>query len=58
MFALGQQIGTISTNKTIQDISTLFNTLPFILTIVAMIVFSKTSRAPAAVGIPFDKSKR
>ncbi|WP_434329547.1 ABC transporter permease [Mycoplasma capricolum subsp. capricolum] len=58
LFALGQQIGTISTNKTIQSISILFNTLPFILTIVAMVLFSKTSKAPAAVGIPFDKSKR
>ncbi|QVK06015.1 ABC transporter permease [Mycoplasma mycoides] len=58
LFALGQQIGTLSTNKTIQAISTLFNTLPFVLTILAMVAFSKTSRAPAAVGIPFDKAKR
>ncbi|WP_339022733.1 ABC transporter permease [Spiroplasma endosymbiont of Crioceris asparagi] len=36
----------------------LLKTIPFIITIAVMVLFSKKSQAPAANGVPFDKSKR
>jgi len=35
-----------------------WNMFPFIATIVALIVFSKKSAAPDALGIPYDKGQR
>ncbi|ATZ18405.1 ribose/galactose ABC transporter permease [Williamsoniiplasma somnilux] len=58
LFAFGQQIGAIATITWVKNSAMLFKMLPFILTIGAMIAFSKSSKAPAAVGVPFDKSKR
>lgn len=36
----------------------LFNTLPFIMSLLVLIFTSKWSKAPKALGIPFNKSKR
>lgn len=36
----------------------ILKTFPYIMTIIALIIFSKSSRAPKAVGEPFDKGKR
>lgn len=38
--------------------SDVLRTVPFILSIITMIIFSKKSKAPKAAGIPFDKSLR
>lgn len=35
-----------------------WNMFPFVATIIALIVFSKKSSAPAALGIPYDKGQR
>ncbi|AVP49080.1 ABC transporter permease [Williamsoniiplasma luminosum] len=58
LFALGQNLGNITTVDSIKKIAPLFNVLPFVGTIIVMVIFSKSSKAPAAVGIPFNKSKR
>ncbi|PPE05508.1 ABC transporter permease [Williamsoniiplasma lucivorax] len=58
LFALGQQLGTMTDNDTVKQAAILFKVLPFAFTIIGMIIFSKSSRAPAAVGVPFDKAKR
>lgn len=58
LFAFGQQIGAIADADWLKKSAMLFKVLPFVLTIGTMIIFSKKSKAPAAVGIPFDKSKR
>lgn len=36
----------------------ILKTFPYIMTLIALIMFSKSSRAPKAVGEPFDKGKR
>ncbi|MBS6041615.1 MAG: ABC transporter permease [Clostridium baratii] len=36
----------------------ILKTFPYIMTLIALIIFSKSSRAPKAVGEPFDKGKR
>lgn len=36
----------------------LLKTFPYIMTLIALVIFSKSSRAPKAVGEPFDKGKR
>ncbi len=36
----------------------LFNTFPYVVTIIALILFSKNAAAPKAVGEPYDVSKR
>ena len=38
--------------------STLFQALPYIITLVALIFFSKSNKAPAALGEIYDKGKR
>ncbi|MDQ0567501.1 ABC-type uncharacterized transport system permease subunit [Mycoplasma yeatsii] len=58
IFAMAQQISLLFDQSLIKRMATLFKVTPFVLTIIGMIAFSKTSRAPAAVGVPFDKSKR
>ncbi|UWD35202.1 ABC transporter permease [Mycoplasma cottewii] len=58
IFAMAQQISLLFDQNVIKRMATLFKVTPFVLTIIGMIAFSKTSRAPAAVGVPFDKSKR
>ncbi|MBY7704533.1 hypothetical protein JIY74_30465 [Vibrio harveyi] len=55
---MAQQISLLFDQNVIKRMATLFKVTPFVLTIIGMIAFSKTSRAPAAVGVPFDKSKR
>ena len=57
------------TARTISSLSSIFtslnqvpniylNTFPFVITIVALVLFSKNSSAPKAVGEPYDVSKR
>ncbi|PPE05512.1 ribose/galactose ABC transporter permease [Williamsoniiplasma lucivorax] len=58
LFALGQNLGFLTTSEEIKKIAPFFRVLPFGCTIITMIIFSKSSRAPAAVGIPFYKDKR
>lgn len=36
----------------------ILKTFPYVMTLIALIIFSKSSRAPKAVGEPFDKGKR
>ena len=36
----------------------ILKTFPYIMALIALIIFSKSSRAPKAVGEPFDKGKR
>ncbi|WP_036269022.1 ABC transporter permease [Mesoplasma seiffertii] len=61
LFTLGSRLGTLSfipEGSWLITGSTIFKVLPFVITIATMVIFSKSSRAPAANGIPFDKSKR
>lgn len=38
--------------------STVYNMLPYIISLVVLAIFSKNSRAPKAEGIPYDKGQR
>jgi len=38
--------------------STVYNMLPYIVSLVVLAIFSKNSRAPKAEGIPYDKGQR
>ncbi|MDO4941469.1 MAG: ABC transporter permease [Lachnospiraceae bacterium] len=38
--------------------STIYNMLPYIISLIVLAIFSKNSRAPKAEGIPYDKSQR
>ena len=38
--------------------STLYNMLPYIISLIVLAIFSRNSRAPKAEGIPYDKGKR
>lgn len=38
--------------------STLYNMLPYIISLIVLVFVSKTSRAPKAEGIPYDKGQR
>ena len=38
--------------------STVYNMLPYIISLVVLVFVSKKSRAPKAEGIPYDKSRR
>lgn len=58
LFALGNRLGLIiSQESEMKNWARLFMPLPFVLTIIAMIFFSKSSKVPAALGIPFESSK-
>ena len=35
-----------------------FESLPYIITIIALVLFSKKAVVPKAIGIPYDKEKR
>ena len=47
-----------SSPSIISNNSSLFNILPFVLTIISMIIFSKGSKMPKALGRPFNKDTR
>ncbi|AXK50764.1 ABC transporter permease [Spiroplasma alleghenense] len=59
MFGLGKYLWAINgvpeSFATNQD---LFKVLPFVGSLIVMVIFSKWSKAPKASGIPFDKSQR
>ena len=38
--------------------STVYNMLPYIISLIVLIIFSKNSAAPKAEGIPYDPSTR
>ena len=38
--------------------STVYNMLPYIISLVILALFSRNSRAPKAEGIPYDKGQR
>jgi hypothetical protein len=38
--------------------STVYNMLPYIISLVVLVIFSKNSAAPKAEGIPYDKGSR
>ncbi|AGR41794.1 ABC transporter permease [Spiroplasma diminutum] len=42
----------------LQKNSKLFQVLPFVISLITMVVLSKWSKPPAALGIPYDKAKR
>ncbi|WP_025755184.1 ABC transporter permease [Mycoplasmopsis cricetuli] len=48
----------INSFESIKNYSDYFNILPYVFTIVLLAFTSKNSKAPAAVGLPYDKSKR
>lgn len=58
LYTLGNQLGTLTTNEGIKNNAGIFRIVPFVLTIVVMVIFSKWSHAPAADGVPFDKALR
>ncbi|WP_027334674.1 ABC transporter permease [Mycoplasmopsis felifaucium] len=60
-FAVGSGFRTLTINLFKKDLDVygpLFQTIPYIFTIVALVAFSKLSPGPAAAGINYDKSKR
>ncbi|WP_338972483.1 ABC transporter permease [Spiroplasma endosymbiont of Panorpa germanica] len=59
MFGLGEYLWSVDgVPNSFKDNADLFKVLPFIGSLLVMIIFSKWSQAPKASGIPFDKSKR
>lgn len=58
LYTLGNQLGTLTTNVAIKNNAGIFRIIPFVLTIVVMVIFSKWSHAPAANGKPFNKALR
>lgn len=44
--------------KGVQDISNLYQMLPYIVTMIVLVFTSKKSKAPKAEGIPYDKGSR
>ena len=64
-FSLFKVIGTSYTLlsflpkfKGVQKVSNIYNLLPYIVTLIVLILTSKSSRAPKAEGIPYDKGMR
>ncbi|ATZ16641.1 simple sugar transport system permease protein [Entomoplasma freundtii] len=59
LFALGNRIGfLIDPQSDFVNWAQIFKVLPFVLTLVVMVIFAKKSKAPAADGVPFDKARR
>ena len=44
--------------KGLKDISSLYQMLPYIVTMIVLVFTSKRSQAPKAEGIPYDKGTR
>ncbi|AUB31434.1 ABC transporter permease [Spiroplasma floricola] len=57
-FALSKVLPLYTNSGWLTQNKNLFLVLPFVLSLGTMIVLSKWSKPPAAVGIPYDKSKR
>ena len=64
-FALFKVVGTYYTMipflprfEGVERISNIYNLLPYVVTIIVLIVASKNSHAPKAEGIPYDKGSR
>ena len=64
-FALFKVIGTYYTLipflpnfKGVERVSNIYNLLPYVVTMIVLIATSKTSQAPKAEGIPYDKGSR
>ena len=53
-----QVIIAIPADSTIREVGQLYQLIPYVITIIALIIFSKRSHAPKAEGIPYDKSTR
>ncbi|MEA4115260.1 ABC transporter permease [Mycoplasma sp. 744] len=45
-------------SQSLQQVSTIFQIVPYLLTLIVVISMSKRSKAPAASGIPYNKSTR
>ncbi|WP_338970136.1 ABC transporter permease [Spiroplasma endosymbiont of Labia minor] len=58
LFSLATYITNFTDNSWIKNNLILFKILPFIGSLLVMIIFSKRSKMPKADGIPFDKSLR
>lgn len=59
LFALGNRIGNlVDPTSSFVSWAKLLQILPFVLTLLTMMFFSKRSQAPLAVGIPYDKARR
>ena len=56
--ALGNVYGGFSFLAALNIPSTVYNMMPYIISLVVLSLTSKTSRAPKAEGIPYDKSTR
>lgn len=60
-FAIGVSFSTLTEslfNKDLGEYGRLFSIIPYFVTLIALIAFSKLSPGPAAAGINYDKSKR
>lgn len=61
VFAIGANFRQLTMNLFKKDLGVygpLFQTIPYAITIIALVAFSKLSPGPAAAGINYDKSKR
>ena len=56
--ALGNVYGGFSFLAALNIPSTVYKMMPYIISLVVLSLTSKTSRAPKAEGIPYDKSTR
>ena len=64
-FALFKVVGTYYTLipflpnfKGVEKVSNIYNMLPYVVTMIVLIATSKSSQAPKAEGIPYDKGSR
>ena len=56
-FHIYRQVNIIS-HTGIYSVGNLYNLIPYIVTMVVLVLTSKKSRAPKAEGIPYDKGQR
>ncbi|QBQ07749.1 ribose/galactose ABC transporter permease [Spiroplasma gladiatoris] len=57
-FTIGERIFYISNNQWIKNNSSLFNILPFFLSLITMMSISKFSKPPKSIGEVYDQAKR
>jgi len=58
LYSTGINLTAVYNIKSLTTIEPLLQAIPFILSLVTLVITSKRSRAPKAAGVPYDKSKR
>ncbi|QHX36337.1 ABC transporter permease [Spiroplasma sp. BIUS-1] len=59
MFALGTRLPVIeNAGEWMKANGSLFRVLPFVMSLIVMMIFAKKSKPPKASGLPFDKAQR